>query len=63
MYKVDLYIMKSGLFGTKMREENAALAEFLNLQEKNGWHLVSMCQLQSNSNDFQFQLVFRKDTV
>ena len=60
MYKVVTYEIKTGLFGANTAKSDAAMAQFLNEQENDGWCLVSMREMNADSRSFVYELVFKK---
>ena len=60
MYKVETYEIKTGIFGASIAKSDAQLGEFLNAQYAAGWELVAMSEMNSDSKNFQYKLVFKK---
>jgi len=60
MYKVFTYEVKKGLFGTNMEKADRAMEEFLNEQDQNGWELVSLSEMNTDTKTFIYKMVFKK---
>lgn len=60
MYKIVTYEIKTGLFGANTAKSDAEMVEFLNAKEKEGWCLVSMTEMDTNSRSFVYKMVFKK---
>ena len=60
MYLVTTYEVKSGLFGTNTMKADNSMTQYLNMQEKNGWILVSMTESNTSGKNFVYKMVFRK---
>ena len=60
MYKVVTYEVKTGLFGVKMAKVDAEMEEYLNLEEKNGWALVTMTEMDTDTKSFVYKMVFKQ---
>ncbi len=60
MYQVFTYEVKTGLFGANVEKADKQMEDFLNAQEKNGWELVSISEMNTNSKSFVYKMVFKK---
>ena len=60
MYKVESLEIKSGLFGTTYAKTDAQIADFINAHESEGWELVSMNEINSDSKNFWYRFTFKK---
>lgn len=61
MYTVTTYEIKTGLFGgVNMAKADAQIATFINTYEKNGWSLVCMTEMNTDSKSFMYKMVFKK---
>ena len=60
MYKVVTYEVKTGLFGAKTAKVDAQMEEYLNLEEKNGWALVTMTEMNTDTKSFVYKMVFKQ---
>jgi len=60
MYKVVTYEIKTGLFGANTAKSDAEMEQFLNKTENDGWCLVSMTEMNTDSRSFIYKMVFKK---
>lgn len=60
MYKVFTYEMKKGFFGTSVEKSDRAMEEFLNEQDQNGWELISISEMNTDTKTFVYKMVFKK---
>lgn len=60
MYQVFTYEVKTGLFGANIEKADKQMEDFLNAQEKNGWELVSISEMNTNGKSFVYKMVFKK---
>ena len=59
-YFVKTITIKTGLFGVSKEKMDLALATELNSLSKQGYEIVSVCPVFSNSKDFDYQIICRK---
>ena len=59
MYNVVTYEVKKGFFGTNIEKADQEMAEYLNEQEQNGWELVSISEMNTDSKTFVYKMVFK----
>ena len=60
MYKVITYEVKTGFLGTNTAKCDQQMESFLNEQEKAGWQLVSISEMNTDSRSFVYKMVFKK---
>ena len=61
MYVVKTYTIFAGLFGSvKIAKADEELGKFINDQAKLGLELVAMTEMNTNSIDYSYKLVFKQ---
>ena len=60
MYKVLTYEVKTGMLGVNMQKADLKMENFLNDMEKDGWQLISLSEMDTNSKSFVYKMVFKK---
>lgn len=59
-YFVETFTISTGFFGVKKAKMDAALADKLNELSNAGYEIVSVSPVLNNSDDFDYQIVYRK---
>ena len=59
-YYVETFTIKTGLFGVRKDKMDSVLAEKLNELAAQGFEIVSVTPVLNNSDNFDYQIVYKK---
>lgn len=59
-YFVKTITIKTGFFGVSKDKMDSSLADELNALEVRGYEIVSAAPVLNNSNDFDYQIIYKK---
>ena len=60
-YRVEMFTISTGIFGrVKTEKLLTEMRDKLNALEKAGYEIVSVIQLHSDSNDFNYEIISKK---
>ncbi len=60
VYHVTTITIKTGFFGKTKETMDAELEDELNELAQQGYEIVSICPVMSDSRDFEYQVIYKK---